>query len=165
MFKNYCIILHSAISFFKISTGDGEFYFWLTEEKLEKCLSDQSSIYIMNRVAEVGSLSARATMAMQIFVWRVFAIFVVRRLQIANLIQYNMQYLPCYSEVLAQETLPLTQKTLLPKSSKKCLNCGRSYYLISGQNSLNVRAWNFCPSPNFSAKALRTFAQLLPPCL
>ena len=27
-----------------------------------------------------------------------------------------------------------------------------------------VRAYNFRPSPNFSAKALRAFAQLLPPC-
>ena len=132
MFKNYCIILHSAISFLKISTGDGKFYFRLSEKKLGRCLSDQSSIYIMNRVAEVGSLSARATMAMQIFVWRVFAIFATNasflRI-IANLqIHYEMQFLPCNSALLAQDTLFLTQKGTFfcQKISKKCLNLDKS---------------------------------------
>ena len=39
-----------------------------------------------------------------------------RNCKFANLIQYNMQYVPCYSELLAQETLFLTQKSL-PKSA------------------------------------------------
>ena len=37
--------------------------------------------------------------------------------------------------------------------------------LISRPNSVYVRVSNFRPSPNFSAKALRAFAQLLPPCI
>ena len=37
--------------------------------------------------------------------------------------------------------------------------------LISRPNSVYVRVSNFRPSPNFSAKALRAFAQHLPPCI
>ena len=40
------------------------------------------------------------------------------------------------------------------------LATNRPTLLLKGK----VRAKNFCPSPNFSAKALRAFAQLLPPC-
>ena len=41
--------------------------------------------------------------------------------KIANLIQYNMQYVPCYtSALLAQKTLFLTQKSIfLPKVFQK----------------------------------------------
>ena len=63
------------------------------------------------RVAEVGSLSARAKMAIQIFVRHVFAIFATNtsflRI-IANLQIYcSMQFMPCNSDI---ETLFLTQK-------------------------------------------------------
>ena len=43
---------------------------------------------------------------------------------ITNLIQYNMQYMPCYSAILVQETLFLTHKS--PRSSKKCVNRDKS---------------------------------------
>ena len=52
-----------------------------------------------SRVAEVGSVKASAKMAV-----------CVRYCQIANLIQYDMQYIPCNSALLAQKTLFLTQK-------------------------------------------------------
>ena len=73
-----------------------------------------------SRVAEVGSLSASAKMALQIFDRRKFAIFGTKasRLRvIANLIQYNMQYKPCNSALHPQKTLFLTKKnnTFLPK--------------------------------------------------
>ena len=63
---------------------------------------------LLCRVAEVGSLSARAKMAIQIFVGRVFAtfskcVFFARNCKLANSIQYNMQYIPC--ALLAHETL------------------------------------------------------------
>ena len=38
-----------------------------------------------------------------------------RNCKFANLIQYNMQYIPCYSALL-----------FCPKSSKKCVNRGKS---------------------------------------
>ena len=63
-------------------------------------------LYSSARVAKVGSLSARAKMATKIFVKRIFTIFTT----IANLTQYNMQYVPCNSSLLAQETLFLTKK-------------------------------------------------------
>ena len=66
------------------------------------------SLYSSARVAKVGSLSARAKMATQIFLKRIFSIFAT----IANLTQYNMQYLPGNSSLLAQETLFLKKKTL-----------------------------------------------------
>ena len=67
-------------------------------------------------VAEVGSLTARAKMAIQFFVWRVFAVFatnapflrVIATLQICFSI---MQYIPCNSDLLAQETLFLIKKS------------------------------------------------------
>ena len=78
---------------------------------------------VNGRVAEVGSLSASTEMAIQIFVWRVFAIFAINAYnnKFANLIQYNMQYITCDSAPLAQETLFLTPKKktfFCPKSSK-----------------------------------------------
>ena len=67
-------------------------------------------------MAEVGSLSAKAKMAIKVFVRRVFAIFgdkcvvFARNCKFANLIQYDMQYTPCNSALLAQKTLFLTPK-------------------------------------------------------
>ena len=62
-----------------------------------------------SRVAEVGSVKASAKMAV-----------CVRYCQIANLIHYDMQYIPCNSALLAQKTLFLTQKgTFLPKDLQK----------------------------------------------
>ena len=76
----------------------------------------------------------------------------------ANLIQYNMQYIPCNNALIAQETLLLFQKsTFFPKDSQKMHDLRQ--ILISRQNN----AQNFRPSPNFSGKAPCTFAQLLPP--
>ena len=49
-----------------------------------------------------------------------------------------------------------------PESSKKCVNRCKSLYR---DKIAYVSAWNFRPSPNFSAKALPAFAQLLSPCL
>ena len=77
-----------------------------------------------SRVAELGSHSSGAKMAMKIFVKRVFTIFASNALflrVIANLQNLlNMQYIPCNSALLAQETLFLTQKGtfFLPKISK-----------------------------------------------
>ena len=46
-----------------------------------------------------------------------------RNCKFASLTQYNMQYIPCNSAFLAQETQFLTQKALYcPKISKKCVN-------------------------------------------
>ena len=46
----------------------------------------------------------------------------------ANLINYNMQYIPCYSALYAQETLFLTQMSTFccPKASKKSVNRDKS---------------------------------------
>ena len=69
-----------------------------------------------NRVAELGSLSSGAKMAMKISVKRLFTIFAsnasffVRNRKFAKLTLCNMQYIPCNSALLAQETLFLTQK-------------------------------------------------------
>ena len=69
------------------------------------------SLLFTNRVAEVGSLSARAIFLTKKIVRRVFAIFATNAsflCGIANLIEYNMQYIPRSSAFLAQETLFLT---------------------------------------------------------
>ena len=60
-------------------------------------------------MAEVGSLSARAKMPIQIFVKRVFTIFAKNAsfLHVIANLQY-MQYIPCNSVLFAQETLFLT---------------------------------------------------------
>ena len=55
------------------------------------------------RVAEIGSLSARAKMAIQIFVWRVFAIFATNALLlriIANLQIYFSIICNIYHEIV-----------------------------------------------------------------
>ena len=61
-------------------------------------------------------------MALQIFVKRVFTIFATKtsflRL-IANLTQYNMQYMQCNSVLLAQETLLHRKTRFLPKDFQK----------------------------------------------
>ena len=61
-------------------------------------------------MTEVGSLSSKAKMAMKIFVKRDNCVVFARNRKFANLIQYNMQYKPCNSALLAQETMFLTQK-------------------------------------------------------
>ena len=65
-------------------------------------------------------------MATKIFVKRIFTIFTT----IANFTQYNMQYVPCNSSLLAQETLFLTKKNhfFWQKISKKCVNPDKSKY-------------------------------------
>ena len=71
--------------------------------------------FVICRGAEVGSLSARAKMATKLLSGA-YLLFLrqMRRFcaycKFANLIQYNMQYIPCNSALLAQETLLLTQK-------------------------------------------------------
>ena len=72
-----------------------------------------------------------------------------------------MQYIPCNSALLAQETL-FEKSTFLPKVFQKVRKSRP--ILISRQNSVYAKALNFRRSPNFSAKALRAFTQLLPPC-
>ena len=75
-----------------------------------------------------------------------------------------MQYLPCYNALLALETLFLTKKSIfLPKVLRK-VQKSRQIFVFDFDKIAYVRVWNFRPSPNFLAKALRTFAQLLPPC-
>ena len=53
-----------------------------------------------------------------------------RNRKFAKLTQWNMQYIPCNSALLAQETLFLTQKGTFfcPKVSKKCVNRDKSYF-------------------------------------
>ena len=79
------------------------------------------------RVAEVGSLSARAKMATQILVWRVFAILwtnasflqVIANLQVQFRISCNIYHVYNRS-FFGQETLFLAQKsTFLPKVFQK----------------------------------------------
>ena len=68
-------------------------------------------------VVEFGLLLASTKMDQEIFVLRVFVI------------RYNMQYIPCNSALLAQETLFLTQKgTFYAQRSreKKCINRDKS---------------------------------------
>ena len=66
------------------------------------------------RVAEVGSLSARAQMA--------------RNCKFANLIQYNMQYIPCNSALLAQKNIVVVPKKapFCPRSPKKSIKRDKS---------------------------------------
>ena len=64
---------------------------------------------------------------------RDICIFIASDCKVANLIQYNMQYIPCTSDLLAQETLFLTQKKDL-FLKRKCVNCGNP--IISRQNSV-----------------------------
>ena len=52
----------------------------------------------ISKVAEAGSLSARAKMARKVFVMPVFAVFATNASfsrVIANLVQHNMQYVTC----------------------------------------------------------------------
>ena len=51
---------------------------------------------------------------------------------------------------------------ICPKISKKCVNRDKSK---NHDKIVYVRAYNFRPSPNFSAKSLGTFVQLLPPLI
>ena len=72
-----------------------------------------------------------------------------------------MQYIPCNSALLAQETLFLTQKgTFLPKDLQKVR---KSRQILIRNKIAYVRVKKFRPSPNFLAGAPRAPAQLLPP--
>ena len=76
-------------------------------------------------MAEVGSLPANAKMATKFSsgAYLLFCdkfIIIARNCKFANLIHYNLQYIPCNSALLAQETLFLTQKgTFLAQRSPK----------------------------------------------
>ena len=86
-----------------------------------------------------------------------------RNSRFENLTQYNMQYIRCKSEFLAQEKLFLTQKgTFLPKDLQKVR---KSRQILIRNKIAYVRVQNFRPSPNFSAGATRAPVQLLPPCV
>ena len=82
------------------------------------------------RVAEVGSLTARAKMAIKIFVWRAFAIPVTDAsfwCIIANSIQYKMQYLPCISALfLTKNTIFDKKNTIFDK--KKTILTKKNYF-------------------------------------
>ena len=84
------------------------------------------------------------------FVRRVFAIFATKawivKLQIYFGIICNIYHVI---------------ESLFLKSSKKCVNRDKSWYR---KEIAYVKVQDFRPSPNFSAKALRAFAQHLPPC-
>ena len=64
------------------------------------------------RVAEVDSLSARAKMAIKMALQHCYfrdkCVVFACNFKFANIIQYNMQYIPCNNPILAQETLFLT---------------------------------------------------------
>ena len=88
------------------------------------------------RVAEVGSLSARAKMALKFSsgAYSLFSRKIRRNFKFANLVHYNKQYTPCIGALLAQETLFFTPKsTFLPKVFQK-LRKSRQI-LILQQNS------------------------------
>ena len=73
-----------------------------------------------------------------------------------------MQYIPCNSALLAQETLFLTKKAFfLPKDLQKVRI---SRQILIRHKIAYVRAKIFCPSPNFSAGATCAPVQLLPTC-
>ena len=74
-----------------------------------------SSVHVACRVAQVGSHLVRAKMAI--------------------LISLHMQYIPCSSTFLAQETLFLTPKHFIcPKISKKCVNRDRIGLIFSSES-------------------------------
>ena len=73
-----------------------------------------------SRVTEVSSLSATVKMAIQIFVFCDKCVAFAHNYKFANLTHNNMQYIPCNSALLAQETLFLTQKgTFFAQRSSK----------------------------------------------
>ena len=76
---------------------------------------------VMGRVAEVGSLSARAKMGTKVFVRRVFAIFAKKSFLgvIANLININMQYIPYHSAILPEKHCFYSKKKIVCQKSSK----------------------------------------------
>ena len=90
------------------------------------------------RATEVGSLSARAKMSTQIFVRHIFAIFATNASflrAIENLIQYNVQYIPCKNALLAQKHWCCPKKALFcPQVSQKVRKSQR--ILILRHNSV-----------------------------
>ena len=86
-----------------------------------KCTVNKMYLLDMDHVMSwcqklVGSLPSNAKIA------------IARNCKFANLIQYNMQYMPCNSALLAEKTLFLTQiGTFFPqKISKKCVYRNKS---------------------------------------
>ena len=72
-----------------------------------------------------------------------------------------MQYIPCNSAPLAQETLFWPKKALfLPKDLQKVR---KLWQILIRDKIAHVRAQNFHLSPNFSAGATCAPVQLLPP--
>ena len=62
-----------------------------------------------------------------IYNFRVKSVVLARNRKFAKLTQWNTQYIPCNSALLAQETLFLTQKgTFFAQRSKKCINRDKS---------------------------------------
>ena len=80
---------------------------------------------MVSRVAKVGSLSVNAKMATKFSSGALFLYFrnryvvFARNFKFANSIQYNMQYIPCNNEILAQETLFCPKKHFLAPSLPK----------------------------------------------
>ena len=68
-----------------------------------------------------------------------------------------MQYKSCNSAFFVQVTLVLTQKAFFLAKVRE------SQRILIMRQKTYVLALNFRRNPNFSIKALRAFAQLLPP--
>ena len=86
-----------------------------------------------------------------IYFFRDRVVVFARNCIFANLTQYDMQYLPCRSAFLAQDTLFLTQKALfLPKDFQKVRKSRQ--ILILRQSSVLRRP--FLPSHNFCHPAI-----------
>ena len=64
----------------------------------------------------------------RIYYFATNALFFLRNCKFAYLTQYNMQYIPCKSALLAKEALFLSKKALfMPKDlQKKCINRDKS---------------------------------------
>ena len=77
----------------------------------------------------------------------------------ANLI-HDMQYVPCNSALLAQETLFFySEEHYFVQRFLKSAQIVTNLNITTKKHVLGL-----CQSPNFSGKALHAFPQLLPPC-
>ena len=85
-FCNYCFAF--LLFFSQKDESESKLYCYVSLKpyKPMACNSVSPACLPQDRVAEVGSLSASAKMAIKVFVRRVFAIFATN----ANLIQYNI---------------------------------------------------------------------------
>ena len=89
-------------------------------------------VVFSHKVPEIGSHSARAKGPTKIssggyllFLQQMH--FFACNCNLANLIQFDMQYIPCNNALLAKETLLLSlNSTVLPKSSEKCIEHDKS---------------------------------------